>query len=126
MKNSVEQQAYNIAFRALLRNGYPKCDLRTKIGKMTLNFYNKMKSDTVYVSFAVDARAKRNARFENRRYKFTNILDCGMTKDYITCKRANALDWVEIYPDRMAVGNRNHWAHTERDRKILSVLSKYK
>ena len=90
-------------------------DLRTRVGRLALKFYEKL-IETVDVDAVSKLQLERRMRKPKR---FTNILDNPLVRDYLNNNPS------AIYSDRLKFGHRNHWAKSERDKQILSVLKKY-
>lgn len=66
----------------------------------------------------------RRQRAKNKSPEYTRIFDLPIVKDWIKNKRRELKgisgDGLHFY------GGRNHWAKNDKDRKILSILKKYK
>jgi hypothetical protein len=91
-----------------------KFDGRTKIGNLANRFVLELqKNENLEL-----AKNKRISRRKNKKYIFKSILKNPIVIDFINNNPTN------ILKDRLIFGSRNHWAKTEKDIKILEILSK--
>jgi hypothetical protein len=94
-----------------------KFDSRYRIGKLA----NKIIKETVVNK--TEILAKRKARRASKPQPFTNVLSNSL---YIDWSKNKADLYVNRDNLRDKYSSRNHWAKTEQDRKVLSILVKYK
>ena len=90
-----------------------KVDKRTRVGNLAIYLSCRVNKKEIY-------EKQYNRRYNN--YSYSNILDSSLYYDF----KNNRHDIKFITPERIAfIGNRNHWAKSERDSKILNILSKH-
>lgn len=116
------QKAENIAHnylrqRAINVGAKLKVDKRTRVGRLALQIIYEI---TPTYNFN-EVREKRRERSRRKSEAFTNVYSSPLVKDYLSNK--NSI--IKIFPDHIQFyGRRNHWAKTEKDLKILEILSK--
>lgn len=94
----------------------PNVDRRTKFGKAVLAEYHRLKDEKLVLA----AIAKQKQRRESKPKAHTNILDCPLVRDWKSNKGRYGF---MITAERIMHGSRNHWAKSDRDKKILAVLA---
>lgn len=106
--------AYQFAFSIdnVMFHKRPKFDQRTRIGKLALSIFKKIKVDKTQI---VELKTRRRAA---KHCEFSNVLSNPLVKDWMK----NA---PKVFPNHLSEGHRNHWAKSQFDRKILSILLKW-
>lgn len=102
--------AKHAAYRA------PKVDRRTKFGKAVLAEYHRLKNTINYADISKIQAKRRAAKKE-----CGNILSNPLVRDWMSNRGRYGF---KVTADRIIDGGRNHWAKSDRDRKILAILSK--
>jgi hypothetical protein len=116
-----KKAAFNFIYSVdnLYRNRMPRLDMRFNSSHETLRLIKKLQiSDSEKQKIKEIKRQRAMTRTE----KFTNILSNPIVIDFLSNKN----NLVYVYNDHLRFyGNRNHWAKTEKDLKILAILKKY-
>jgi len=94
----------------------PKVDKRTKFGRAVLAEYYRLKDEKAVLA-AID---KQKRRRESAKVTPSNILSNPIVKDWISNR-----DKLTVTPEKLTDGYRNHWAKSDKDRRILAILAKY-
>lgn len=109
------------AFDEIKRKFYQSHDMRIKknweeLGKLSQSYKDMGGAEGMRGIF--NKKISRNAR---RIEKFTNIYNNHLIVDYLANKRY----LTNIYDDVLCFCGRNHYARSEQDLKIISILKKY-
>lgn len=99
-----------------------RADQRTIFGREYNRYRAILDNDTAMTEKRKEAMRKRIERFNNR-WQFSNILTNKIVMDYMVHKNEH---FFEVHADRLVEGRRNHWAKNDFDKKILSILMKYR
>lgn len=90
-------------------------DGRTRIGKLSKKFVDDMQISQQQKN---EIRAKIKARKANKSYEFTNYLNNKLYLDY----SRNFPTFIN--ENFIRFNNRNHWAKTSQDFKVLAIIRK--
>ncbi len=114
------QSPTSVAYNYICNNRHAsyrpiKVDRRTTFGKSVLAEYNRLRN-SVNIS---EIQSKQRQRRANK-VSFTNILSNPLVRDWKSNKGRYGF---KIASDRIIEGSRNHWAKSETDKRILSILA---
>lgn len=130
MKNLVNKptkeeikKAKQIAFsyiygnKNLILDVVPRLDMRFRVSRLALFFF---KENQITDDIRFEVKRKRRERNLNNPGRFVNYLNNPLLLDFY--KSRNSVQ--EVYIDKIKFCGRNHWAKTQNDLIVLSVLKK--
>jgi len=121
IEKEATKRAYLIIITEIRFGRFLNFDMRFNVNKLAYQKASEMRSSFT-AEISQEIRDKRKQRMQNKPFEFKNILDNPIVKDYIS----NNTSIKFIFSDRISfIGRRNHWAKSDQDRKILSILNKY-
>ena len=120
MKTTEQKQAEKIVYnylrqKAIHKSAKLRVDKRKRVGKLALQMVYKIEKTFDFEG----VKNKRKQRHNQKPKPFTNILQNPIVKDYINNKQSIK----QILNNRLVFwGGRNHWAKSETDLRVLSIL----